>query len=431
MSCAVAVDERLAGIDRQAAMPHNRLLLACAGHWESDVTTGTVAALLRRGGIDWPALIESAIRHGVAQIVAAQVTESTEAADVPATVITCLCRLRDANGDRNRILLGETARLVESLRAAGIRRVVLKGAALAPTVYPDPALRNFADIDILVGAENLARAAEVVRHIGYPSTGPIDPRSLTHECAWECSQDILTGTLAPELIPAHAPRLVSDYTHRVVLELHSGLIRKLEGTPATADMAPFWESVRQFEIAPGRTAEMLGPEAMLVHLAIHASEHAFGRLMFPIDAAFVIRRYGAEIVWDRVVELARHYSAVPRACQLLHYSRQICGAAIPDHVFSELRAAGRIRVDPAVAQILTAGSAVGSEPRIRRLLATRSLMEGLRGASRIIFQPVPTMRTIYGVRSLPAVWFFYAVRPFLLAARAARILVRAKVSGRP
>ena len=40
--------------------------------------------------------------------------------------------------------------VVDALEAAGIPSVLLKGPALARTVYPDPALRQSVDIDLLV-----------------------------------------------------------------------------------------------------------------------------------------------------------------------------------------------------------------------------------------------------------------------------------------
>jgi hypothetical protein len=49
------------------------------------------------------------------------------------------------------------------LEAAGIETVVLKGSAHAHLVYPDPAVRSFVDLDLLVRSEQLERALAVLQ----------------------------------------------------------------------------------------------------------------------------------------------------------------------------------------------------------------------------------------------------------------------------
>ncbi|HBX71099.1 MAG TPA: hypothetical protein DEH25_17405 [Chloroflexi bacterium] len=51
---------------------------------------------------------------------------------------------------RNAVLLGELDRILAAFEAAKIPVIVLKGAALAQTVYPDPGLRPMGDLDLLI-----------------------------------------------------------------------------------------------------------------------------------------------------------------------------------------------------------------------------------------------------------------------------------------
>lgn len=60
-------------------------------------------------------------------------------------------------------LLMETS---EALSARGVEHRVLKGPALAHTLYPDPALRSFGDIDILVPSDAYDTAAAVLAEAG-------------------------------------------------------------------------------------------------------------------------------------------------------------------------------------------------------------------------------------------------------------------------
>ena len=61
----------------------------------------------------------------------------------------------------------DVRRLVEALAAAGIRAVLIKGAALAYTHYPRPELRPRVDTDLMIPAEARSRAAAVLESHGY------------------------------------------------------------------------------------------------------------------------------------------------------------------------------------------------------------------------------------------------------------------------
>ena len=67
--------------------------------------------------------------------------------------------------------LGRRARLqlvLARLDAAGIRAMVLKGAALAQWLYPRPSLREFSDVDLLFGSRaDAERAGEALATLGY------------------------------------------------------------------------------------------------------------------------------------------------------------------------------------------------------------------------------------------------------------------------
>ena len=52
------------------------------------------------------------------------------------------------------------------LRRSGLDHRALKGAAVAHLDYPDPALRSFIDVDLLVRAEEWDDAIQVLREAG-------------------------------------------------------------------------------------------------------------------------------------------------------------------------------------------------------------------------------------------------------------------------
>jgi Uncharacterised nucleotidyltransferase len=58
-------------------------------------------------------------------------------------------------------------RVTRRLEEAGIRPVILKGPALAHTIYPDPSLRSFGDLDLLVRTEDWRSTCDVLAADGY------------------------------------------------------------------------------------------------------------------------------------------------------------------------------------------------------------------------------------------------------------------------
>jgi hypothetical protein len=63
-------------------------------------------------------------------------------------------------------LEGELVALSDRMHRAGIAHRVLKGPSLAHTIYPDPALRPFFDIDLLVPSAAFDGAVALVRDLG-------------------------------------------------------------------------------------------------------------------------------------------------------------------------------------------------------------------------------------------------------------------------
>jgi hypothetical protein len=60
-----------------------------------------------------------------------------------------------------------TAEVVRALDVADCPSLLLKGAALRDALYGDGALRTYGDSDLLVSPSDLARAAEVLRELGF------------------------------------------------------------------------------------------------------------------------------------------------------------------------------------------------------------------------------------------------------------------------
>ena len=76
-------------------------------------------------------------------------------------------QMRYAVAARNILLYADLARALRALSDAGAPVIVLKGAALASTVYPSIAHRPMGDVDLLVRPQDLERARRTLEAAGY------------------------------------------------------------------------------------------------------------------------------------------------------------------------------------------------------------------------------------------------------------------------
>jgi hypothetical protein len=196
---------------------------------------------------------------------------------------------RQANAARFAVL-GE---ILDAADGAGLQVLVLKGAALAHTLYPSPSLRPLSDLDLLVEPQAASRMQTLLRDIGFvaPPT-PTDRRLVSHH---------------------HLPAAVRrQQQHLVQVEIHTDALSRDTGSLAMATLSCAPRVVN----LPNRTALTLGHADMLYHLCRHAAERAtLLRLIWVADVVGYATRYREEIDWT---ELRARYPFVLNALSLLH-----------------------------------------------------------------------------------------------------------------
>ena len=120
-------------------------------------------------------LLDLAGRHGLTALINEALAAQGMASDA----------WRDVSADlelNSRVQLKAAAELSQALDAANVSAVVAKGVALALSVYANPGLRPFIDIDVLIAPETLKRADGVLRGLGYA----LDRKSVRNpiECSY-------------------------------------------------------------------------------------------------------------------------------------------------------------------------------------------------------------------------------------------------------
>lgn len=196
----------------------------------------------------------------------------------------------------NQVRAETLAEILTTFEAAGIQALVLKGAALAHLIYPQPGLRPMSDVDLLIKKSDARQAQHLLNNLGFYGSIPDSQH-------W------------PDKHPAPAVRPGQGLT--VSVELHHNLYQTFQ--PASLTFETLTSPPLTFSIA-GSPAQTLGCEDMLGHLCEHVAYHASIwepiRLIWISDIVGFAERYAAEIDWDR---LAGQYPYVLKALSLFHF----------------------------------------------------------------------------------------------------------------
>lgn len=129
---------------------------------------GDAARLRRRAVGDWSRPIAVANEHLVGPALFASLHAAGAIDDLPEDVRDYLELLHRCNVARNVALRRQLDQLLENLARGGIEAMLLKGArSFAVALYPDPGIRMFRDLDIVVQRDDVARAQAVLAALGY------------------------------------------------------------------------------------------------------------------------------------------------------------------------------------------------------------------------------------------------------------------------
>lgn len=296
---------------------------------------------------------------------------------------------------RNDIYRGVCRSALETLEASRVPVLVLKGAALAETVYAEPALRHCHDIDLLVASDDVERARCALDTAGFRSAGGSRP------------------------FDSFSVRL--DHRSGLPLELHTELFAlPFYRLPATET----WKRSRAITIA-GVPARGLSPELGLVHVCGHAAYSASrAQLRWVCDAWLIIARELA-LDWPAVLDIARRARLTVPLFVILRYLSDALDARVPRVCLGELAAA--CERAPAVERDV-ALFAARSGSRLPLVALLRSMPGGWRTQGRVLqWLLLPSREYVHGAalgRPGSARPLQYVSRPIRFAAETLRASLR-------
>jgi Uncharacterised nucleotidyltransferase len=169
------------------------------------------------------------------------------------------------------------------LDAAGINWRLTKGAALAHLDYPDPAVRTFGDVDLVVHPSDWTAAYRLLSSSGYRRHAPTLPGN--HDDRFGKGATLTT-----------ADGLEVDLHRRFAIGRFG----------VTTRMEALFESSAAIALG-GRAIPVLDPVGRLLHACFHAALGGFRVLRAFRDVAQLILVSGAD--WEAAFDIARSWRA--------------------------------------------------------------------------------------------------------------------------
>lgn len=247
---------------------------------------------LAAGVRDWNRFVFAAEDHGIAALAHAHLKGPGA---LPANTHQSLAALAVRHRHANRTRFAVLAEILASFRQRDVPAIVMKGAALAHVLYPDPALRAMRDLDVLVPVNQACEAREALRGLGFRITEePPSRYSADHHHLPDCS--IMRDGLS------------------VSVEIHLDALSR--DAPESLSFDTLTEPLQTFAIS-GHAAQAFGHTDMLRHLCRHMLEPGDEiRLVHVTDLVEYARRFRTEIDWRK---LRTEHPFVTNTIALLHY----------------------------------------------------------------------------------------------------------------
>jgi hypothetical protein len=257
--------------------------------------------------INWERLIQQASAQRLLPALA-------EGLDIPLPpeIRNLLTTAESLNAERNQIILAEAARAATLLNQIGIQPVALKGLAyLLTNTYPNHAARYLLDIDLLIPAAHLLRAAHHLLDNGYYQNEPGTFLQFRHHF--------------PSIRRAQSPSI----------ELHRQLI--LGRASRLLSPAALLAASQRLSYN-GATFLIPSPTDLVNHLILHSQlAHPYHDRIFPplralVDLARLQKRFTDQIDWQALLYVYESNGESATLLLHLHQAREILGLPLPAHI---------------------------------------------------------------------------------------------------
>jgi len=250
----------------------------------------------------WRDLLVRAKLQGLSPLLYAAL-ETHGFVNVPAFVVEALQDIYRKSALAAAVAHHEMETLVAQLAEQGIDVIVLKGAALSKWLYPQPGLRPFGDLDLLIHPTDRAAVSSLLNTCKYQE---VNGMSVMYQSTFAC-ETLFNRTIPP----------------RQSVDLHWQILnRQFYRRRMRLDW--FWEHTQPLISGPV-TGRMFDPTAQSVYLALHLGLHHGNapRLIHLYDLALLIHKYKEVVDWQAA---ASYVQETGIAYPIDHIFRQTCAA---------------------------------------------------------------------------------------------------------
>jgi hypothetical protein len=236
---------------------------------------------------DWDYVLQTAGKFGNTSLIERNIREAGLAGRIPPMVLQNFARSADYYRLREIFYIEELKEVGSELNDRGLPFILLKGPALSLFVYPTKGLRDYADLDLLVRAEDLQAVRQCLEGKGYR-----EERRVENEVVFN---KFLGGASTRSL--------------NVLLELHLGLLNLLNfpyyARVENIDLQQIWERTR-VETIDGVAFRLLCPEDALIYGCLHFFyHHDFRGLRYFSDIDAMIRAKKERIDWEKLETIVK------------------------------------------------------------------------------------------------------------------------------
>lgn len=324
---------------------------------------GPIQQLLS-GPFDWNYFRQAAVNHGVAALCYPQLLAACP--DLVPDDQTEWLRLHARTvAARNLHLAANLVRLLRRFASEGIQVVPYKGAVLAAMAYRNLALREFVDLDFVLGERELPGARDVLTAEGYKEEGSTG------------NSEASKGT--PGQYAFVAPG--DDY----LVELHTE--RTLRHFPKALDPARLTRSLAPVTVN-SESILTFSPEETLVFLSVHGAKDFWARLLWVADVAELVQ-VPQGFNWEKALAAANELCCGRLVRLAILLANGLLDAPIPQAVMSHAkRDRGAQALARTVARWLFAAQPASAQARARyRMRMVEGFWPGARYAWRLATAP--------------------------------------------
>lgn len=217
------------------------------------------------------------------------------------------------------------ATVLTALAEAGVETVILKGMALAHTVYPTPRYRLKGDLDLWIQPQQSSVAIAALQKVGYQSRAK-ERRPPAFTTLYGGEVQLVSDMPGSGLVEVQWPPIRGEWARLTSLVDHEGI---------WARRVPF--VLEGLQMALSKMIYIMSPEDMLLHLCFHQGiSHQFGIpwLRALLDVHLLIK--ASQLDWEAVVTRSEAWRMTTVVWTVLTLSQRLLGTPIPERIETTL-----------------------------------------------------------------------------------------------